>query len=235
MATWVLLFRYFRTVAPVPAPVSALTAMVFVICVALAVVVPETTATPLASLLVLQIFAASSGVVMPARRGYYDPLLSRGVGRAQLLSGQWLASTIGCVACWGGIAVLERGLSGPAAPDRALASGSLVALWLASSLPWAANVALPRSAAAIAWLVVLVAVLTTVPSGQAFLDGALARDAPSAWGAVATLVYPMGLVGRPLTPAQWLTVTPGLTLSFAAPVAAFLWFARADLPLEVSQ
>lgn len=235
MGTWMLLFHYFRIVAPVPALVSALTVTVFAACAVLAVAAPETTSAPLASLLVLQIFAASSGVVVPARRGYYDPLLSRGVSRLQVLWGHWLASTAVGAACWAGIAVLERLSSGPVTHDRALASGSLVALWLVSSVPWATNVALPRFAAAIAWLVMLVGMLTTVPSGQAFLAGTLAQETPSVWGAVATLIYPMGLVGRSLTTAQWLTVSPGLVLSLAAPVAAFVWFVRADLPLEVSQ
>jgi len=87
MATWILLFRFYRIVAPVPAPVSALALAVLAVCATLALVAPGATSAPLAALLVLQIFAASSGVVGPARRGYYDALLSRGVGRAQILWG----------------------------------------------------------------------------------------------------------------------------------------------------
>jgi hypothetical protein len=119
--------------------------------------------------------------------------------------------------------------------NPAMASGSLVALWLASSLPWAATVALPRFAAAIAWLVVLVTMLTTLPSGQAALVAALDDPAVAWWAAAATVVYPMGLVGRILSPAQWEMVAPALVLSVAAPAAAFAWFARADMPLEASQ
>src|SRR5688572_2339643 len=70
-----LLFRFFRIVAPVPALVSGLAAAVLVACAGLALMAPHATSAPLPSLLVLQIFAASSGVVGPARRGYYDTLL----------------------------------------------------------------------------------------------------------------------------------------------------------------
>ena len=131
---------------------------------------PHATSAPLAALLVLQIFAASSGVVGPARRGYYDTLLSRGVGRAQIL---W-RSLAGLDRAWcpvlgRGRAARSVGASRRRDRARARASGSLVALWLASSMPWAATVALPRFAAAIAWLVVLVTTLTTLPSGQSTL------------------------------------------------------------------
>lgn len=235
MGSWTLLFRFYRLVAPVPALVTRLALAVVAACAVLALVAPAVTTAPLASLLVLQIFAASSGVVGPARRGYYDPLLSRGIGRGQILWGHWLASASPGAGCWAVVALLDewttRGTDGP----RALASGSLVALWLASSVPWAATVALPRFAAAIAWLVVLVTLLTTLPSGQASLVAALDGDAAAPWAAVVALVYPMGLVGRTLSSAQWAVVAPSLVLSMLAPVLAFVWFTRADIPLEASQ
>ena len=235
MGTWILLFRFYRIVAPVPALVSALALTVLAVCAGLAIVAPRATTAPLASLLVLQIFAASSGVVGPARRGYYDALLSRGVGRAQLLSGHWLASSAPGAACWVAVALLDQVANPGSDVPRALAPGSLVALWLASSVPWAATVALPRFAAAIAWLVVLVTMLTTLPSGQASLVAALDGRTPSLWAALAALVYPMGLVGRTLSTTQWAVVAPGLVLSVLAPAVAFAWFTRADIPLEASQ
>jgi hypothetical protein len=120
-------------------------------------------------------------------------------------------------------------------PSRALTSGSLVALWLASTLPWAATVGLPRFAAAIAWLVVLVTSLATVPLGQATLIAVVDGRRGEPWAWVAALVYPMGLIGEPLTAGQWRMVWPGLVLSLSAPAAAFAWFCRADIPLEAAQ
>jgi hypothetical protein len=235
MRTPVLLFRFYRTVAPVPALVTALSGAVLLASAALAVVVPSGAAAPLAALLVLQIFAASSGVVGPARRGYYDPLLSRGIGRCQILWGHWLASTVPGAICWTAAALIDRMAGDGTGLPRAFTSGSLVALWLASSVPWAATVTLPRFAAAIAWLIVLVTTLTTLPSGQSFLASTIDGRAPSPWAPLVALVYPMGLVGLTLTPAHWRIVLPALVLSVAAPAAAFVWFARTDIPLEASQ
>lgn len=230
-----LLFRFFRIVAPVPTLVSGLAVAVLVACAGLALMAPHATSAPLPSLLVLQIFAASSGVVGPARRGYYDTLLSRGVGRAQILSGHWLASTAPGALCWGAVALLDRLATAADVTPRALTTGSLAALWLASSIPWAATVALPRFAAAIGWLVVLATTLTTLPSGQSSLVAALGGQATSHWSPVVALVYPMGLLGTTLSPAQWTIVAPALLLSVLAPASAFVWFTRADIPLEAAQ
>ena len=233
MRSWMLLFRFYRIVPPVPRLVWALALSVLAVCATLAVVSAGVPSAPLPTLLVLQIFAASSGVAGPARRGYYDALLSRGIGRAQILCGHWLASAAPGAVCWAAVALLDRLTPYGDGHNRAMASGSLVALWLASSLPWAATVALPRFAAAIAWLVVLVSMLTTLPSGQATLVAAL--DDLSVPAAIAVFVYPIGLVGQTLTPDQWTIVAPALVLSAAAPAGAFLWFTRTDIPLEASQ
>ncbi len=123
----------------------------------------------------------------------------------------------------------------PEDTPRALTSGSLVALWLVSSIPWATTVALPRFAAAIAWLVVLATTLTTWPSGQSALVSALDGQVASHWSPVVALIYPMGLLGATLSPAQWAIVRPALFVSVLAPALAFLWFIRADIPLEAAQ
>lgn len=234
MYQWLLLVRFFRIVPPVPLLVTVFSGATLVVAAGLAVFAPYATSAPLPTLLVLQIFAASSGAIGPARRGYYDALLSRGVGRSQLLWGHWMASLAPGTICWLIVAVLE-GLSTRAASPSALNSGSLVALWLASSLPWAGTVALPRFAGAIAWLVVLVATLTTIQASQSRLLTALDGGDATGLAPLAVVVYPMGLIGRSLTAEQWLVVAPALLVSFVAPAAAICWFCRADIPLEASQ
>ena len=237
MYHWLLLVRFFRIVPPVPLLVTVFSGAALVIAAGLALMAPHATSAPLPTLLVLQIFAASSGAIGPARRGYYDALLSRGVGRAQLLWGHWMASLTPGAISWLVVAVLERLSAGAAGTSAtsALSSGSLVALWLASSLPWAGTVALPRFAAAIAWLVVLVATLTTIPAGQSRLVAALDGGESTAWAPLAAVVYPMGLIGRSLTAEQWMVVAPALLLSIVAPAAALTWFCHTDIPLEASQ
>ncbi len=117
----------------------------------------------------------------------------------------------------------------------ALATGSVVAFWLASTLPWAVTVPLPRFPAGIGWLVGLATTLSTIPAGQAALLAALRHPHLVPWAPLAPVVYPMGLLGLELTPHQWRMVLPGLIASVLLSVATGLWFTRTDLPLETSQ
>ena len=235
MASCALLLRFFRIVPPVPRPVVLLCVGVVATSAGLALTAPARTRETLPGLLVLQIFAASSGVLGPARRGYYDSLLSRGVGRSVLLVGHWAASVAPGLLCWLCVAAIDRMVNPTRGPGAALSTGSLVAFWLASTLPWAVTAGLPRFAAGMGWLVGLVTALSTIPTGQTALLAALRHPDAVAWAPLAPVVYPMGLLGLELTPLQWRMVWPGLALSLALSMATGAWFARADLPLETSQ
>jgi hypothetical protein len=235
VAACALLLRFFRIVPPVPRPVVLLCVAAVVTSVGLAVIVPARTRDTLPGLLVLQIFAASSGVLRPARRGYYDSLLSRGVGRIALLLGHWAASIVPGLLCLFSVAALEAMVTQAPQSRGALATGSLVAFWLASTLPWAITAPLPRFAAGMGWLVGLVTALATIPAGQTTVLAALRHPELVGWAPLAPVVYPMGLLGVDLTPQQWRMVWPGLALSLVLSVAAGIWFACADLPLETPQ
>jgi hypothetical protein len=231
----VLLLRFFRIAPPVPRALVALCLGAVAVSACLALTVPARTRDTLPGLLVLQIFAASSGVLGAARRGYYDSLLSRGVGRGALLLGHWSASIAPGLLCWLAVAVLDGMVRDGNAAPRVLSSGTAVAFWLASTLPWAVTAALPRFAAGIGWLVGLVTALSTIPTGQTALVAALRHPDQVPWAPLAPVVYPMGLLGLELTPHQWRMVWPGLALSVVVATATGAWFARADLPLEASQ
>jgi hypothetical protein len=235
VASCVLLLRFFRIVPPVPRALVLLCVAAVAASACLALTAPARIRDTLPGLLVLQIFAASSGVLSAARRGYYDSLLSRGVGRTVLLVGHWSASTAPGLLCWLSVAALDRLVNDPDGPGGSLATGSLVAFWLASTLPWAITAALPRFAAGIGWLVGLVTALSTLPTGQTALLAALRHPDLVSWAPLAPVVYPMGLLGLELTPHQWRMVFPGLALSLILSTATGAWFARADLPLETSQ
>lgn len=235
MASCVLLLRFFRVVPPVPRALVVLCAAAVVTSACLALTAPARTHETLPGLLVLQIFAASSGVLGAARRGYYDSLLSRGVGRGALLLGHWMASITPGLTCWLSVATLDRLVNQSTGSRGALSTGSLVAFWLVSSLPWAITVSLPRFAAGIGWLVGLVTALSTIPAGQAALLDAVRHPDGVAWAPLAPIVYPMGLLGLELTPLQWRMVLPGLVMSLLLSIATGAWFTRADLPLETSQ
>jgi hypothetical protein len=230
--TVIFVAAFFRAAPPVTRPiVMALWAVAAAGCVAMAAgLAPGRTV--LTPLLVLQIFAASSGFGHSLRRGYYDLLLARGVPAIGMLTAHWVASIAPGVAAWLLVAGLEHVVSG--AEPAAMTSGSLVALALASTLPWAVTTPLPRFAAAIGWLVLLVTSLAVVPSGQAELVAALQAPDASLLGALAIVAYPMALIGLDAARLPVGTIGPGLLVALAAVSAALLWYRRTDAPLETA-
>lgn len=232
MASVAFLVAFFRAAPPVTRPmVLCLWGTAALGSVAMAAGVADG-ATVLTPLLVLQIFAASSGFGLAMRRGHYDLVLSRGIGVTGLMTAHWLASIAPGLGAWLAVALLERLLTsgGPAA----LTSGSVLAFLLASSLPWALTTPLPRFAAAIGWLVLLVTSLAVVPSGQLRLLDALRDPRPSVLGAVAVVSYPMGLLGDDAMRLPAGTAGPGLVCAIGSMLGALAWHRRAEVPLEAS-
>ena len=183
-------------------------------------------------LLVLHIFAASSGFGLAMRRGHYDLVLTRGVSVIGLMTAHWLASIVPGLTAWLAVAALEQIVSRGA--PAALTSGSALAFLLASSVPWALTTPLPRFAAAIGWLVLLVTSLAIVPSGQLHLLGALRAPQPSALGALAVMAYPMGLLGVDALQLPAGTISPGLACALLSMLGAVVWKGRAEVPLETA-
>ena len=232
MASITFLVAFFRAAPPVTRPMVLClwgTAALGSVAMAAGVVGGATVLTPL---LVLQIFAASSGFGLAMRRGHYDLVLSRGIGVTGLMTGHWLASIAPGLGAWVAVALVERlVVSGPSA---ATTSGSGLAFLLASSLPWALTTPLPRFAAAIGWLVLLVTSLAVVPSGQLRLLDALRDRRPTLLGAVAVVTYPMGLLGEDAMRLPAGTAGPGLACAIGSMLGALAWHRRAEVPLEAS-
>jgi hypothetical protein len=232
VASIVFLAAFFRAAPPVTRPmVSCLWGTAVLGSVAMAAGVANG-ATVLTPLLVLQIFAASSGFGLAMRRGHYDLVLSRGIGITGLMTAHWLASIAPGLCAWFAVALLERLVA--SGEPAALTSGSALAFLLASSVPWALTTPLPRFAAAIGWLVLLVTSLVVVPSGQMRLLDALRDRRPSVLGAVAVVTYPMGLLGDDAMRLPAGTAAPGLACAIGSMVGALAWHRRAEVPLEAS-
>ena len=232
MATLVFLMAFFRAAPPVTRPiVLCLWTIAGAGTVAMAAGLAAG-ATVLTPLLVLHIFAASSGFGLALRRGHYDLVLSRGISITGLMTAHWLASIAPGLAAWLGVAAVERLLSPP--QPAAFTSGSVLAFFLASSFPWAFTTSLPRFAAAIGWLVLLVTSLAIVPSGQLQLLGALRAPSPSALGALAVVAYPMGLLGVDAGQLPAGTITPGLGCALLSMLGAVAWNGRTEVPLETA-
>jgi hypothetical protein len=114
----------------------------------------------LGMLLFVQMFLASSGFLVRARRGHFDPILaSRSAsGRARVVACHWLASVLPGFLGWTVVYVTAWSLSGGAWSFASMGS-RFVALFIVSALAWTAGLALPRGAGGALWAAGLVAAL----------------------------------------------------------------------------
>jgi hypothetical protein len=114
----------------------------------------------LGMLLFAQMFLASSGFLVRARRGHFDPVLaSRSAsGRARVLACHWLASVLPGFLGWTVVYVTAWSFGGGAWSFASMGS-RFVALFIVSALAWTAGLALPRGAGGALWAAGLVAAL----------------------------------------------------------------------------
>jgi hypothetical protein len=184
--------------------------------------------------LLLQLFAASSGFEVPARRGHYDLLLTSGHRRIWVALVHWAISIAPGVLAWLVLAVGEVTARG-GADTNLLASGTCAAMGLVSTMPWAITVRLPRFSGGIGWLLVLTLSTSVLPSGRMPGSSGANEVSKSIWSAWEFLVYPAVFVGRELSIGDGLIAAPALALALAAMVAACRWVSRASIPLEAAQ
>ena len=229
------LLRFYCVVPPVPRLMIGTFAVIAVIAGAAVVSDPGRASGALAPVLLLQLFAASSGFAVPARRGHYDLLLTRGGSRVRAAVAHWVMSIAPGVASWLAVAAVER-VASQGSSGALVASGTWAAVFLVSTLPWAFTVALPRFSGGIGWLLVLVTVATTF--SRTVLDDwtvGSTRVEALVWPAWTVLVNPWAAVGHPLDHPQLLAVIPALAIAASAMALACRWAACADVPLEAAQ
>jgi hypothetical protein len=234
MRQFPLLLRFFWTVSPLPPLMPAACVAVTLVGAVQIVLDPHRAAGALVPLLLLLLFAASSGFAVPARRGHYDFILATGTSRVWIATAHWLMSILPGLGGWATLAGAELVMTRGGAATTA-SSGSLAALAVISTLPWALTVSLPRFAAAIGWLLAL-ALVTGNPYGR-FLSQPLENAGEGWWmeTAIATLLYPPLLLGESVAGAHSLVVLPVLLVSVGAMAYAFAWVDRQDIPLETAQ
>lgn len=112
----------------------------------------------LGMVLFAQMFLASSGFLVRARRGHFDPLLLGAGDRTGVLVWHWLVSIAPGAAGWICLAGAGCFMGSPAAVP-ALVGGRAVALFIVSSVAWAAGFALSRGAAGVMWMAAMVGLL----------------------------------------------------------------------------
>jgi len=229
------LVRFFHIVPPAPSMMMG-TFVVLTLAAAVAIVNDSRAAAgALVPVLLLQAFAASSGFTLPARRGHYDLLFTRGNGRISIALMHWMSSIAAGLGSWLILAGLEL-VTSAGARATLLASGTCAAVFLVSTLPWAMGVALPRFSAGIGWLLLAVTTTTTFPQGvMGEWTASSTRIEALAWPAWTFFVYPIGAIGQHLVRPQVMAVVPVLALAVFAMTVSCRWIAQRDVPLEASQ
>ena len=183
--------------------------------------------TGLGLILFAQMFLASSGFVGYARQGHFDPVLTRFRARARVAAAHWAVSIAPGAIAWFLLAAAGASAGAPAAMS-AIAGSRAAALLIVSSLAWVVGFALPRGAAGMLW----VALLMVLVLQRAELLAAPARAETIAAGALhaATLIVcPFLLLGtRP-------ALVPGaLAAAVVVPVLLLWWVCRRARVLDVS-
>ncbi len=224
MRRWIDVFRFFA-VAP-PMPLLMIGALVVVTSVAaIAIVVdPQMAVRALTPVLLLQLFACSSGFDVPARRGHYDLLMTRGQTRFQIVTAHWAASALPGVVGWLVLALIDEAVRADASQVSLFSTGTMAAMSLVSTLPWAFTLRLPRFAGAIGWLLLVTLAMLVAPD-------ALTTSIAAGGGAVSrALSDPPGLlaVGRAVSDPPGLLAV-GRALSGSPGLLAWLQTAGATL------
>ena len=182
--------------------------------------------TGLGMVLFAQMFVASSGFVGRARQGHFDPVLTRFRSRTAVASAHWLVSIAPGAIAWFTLAVAGAVGGAPAAMS-AIAGSRAGALLIVSALAWVIGFALPRGAAGMLW----VALLMVLVLQRAELLAAPARAETIATGALhaATLIVcPFLLLGK--HPG----LAPGaLAAAIAMPLVLLMWVWRRARVLDI--
>ena len=236
MTRWLYLARFFLVVPPMPRLMVG--ALVVVSCMSAVVILvePSRAAGALTPILLLQLFACASGFDVPARRGHYDLLLTHGEARRRIIVAHWVASALPGVFCWLLLGIVGYTANSGHSRTVLFNGGTLSAVFLVSTIPWATTVRLPRFSGAIGWLLIL-AMLSLAAPGMLVADLSTSIGGWKEWVRVAwaVLVYPPLLVGQRLDGRETLVVVPGVLFAIVGLLTAFWSVDRRDIPLEAAQ
>ena len=202
--------RYFVIVSIVP-PLFVGGFLVTIAAAAVRLASDATTgAEALTPVLILQLFVASSGFRVPARRGHFDLLLTSGAFRWHIAFAHCLVSVAPGLASWLCVGLLELAAS-HGTQNVSFTAGSCVAFVGASLAAWGAAVHSSRMAAAVGWLLVM--------------------SIPAVAGLVSPLRYLGARAGGP--EAMGLAIAGGCALALF--ITALCGIVRAGTPLEAAQ
>lgn len=150
--------NFFIVIRPWPAYALVALAAVTVLGIFTTWLDPAGLDSSLGMLLFVQMFLASSGFMVSARRGHFDPLLVHGRRRAAVLAAHCAVSIAPGAAAWLVLALAASALgSGTAA--SAMYGTRLAAFAIVSGVAWTLGYALPRGLGGVLWIGTLLIVL----------------------------------------------------------------------------
>ena len=178
-------------------PPYALTILVLVVFVGLwtTSVSPAELDSGLGMVLFVQMFLASSGFLVRARRGHFDPLLVGGGDRVATVAWHWIVSIAPGVSAWVCLGGAGYVLGSPAVAS-ALIGGRAAALFIVSALAWTAGFALPRGAAGVVWAAALLGLLLRGTDLLAPVSALPVSGVTTLGQALVVLVCPFLLIGN---------------------------------------
>lgn len=113
----------------------------------------------LGMILFVQMYLASSGFASRARQGHFDPILTSALSRTVIVASHWVVSIAPGLLAWLAVAAVAA-WSGSDTAASALSGQRAGGLLIVSSLAWTAGFALPRGAAGMLWMAMLVALVS---------------------------------------------------------------------------
>lgn len=135
----------------------------------------------LGMILFAQMFLASTGFVPRARQGHFDALLTGSYSRSLVVSAHWAVSVAPGVVAW--LLLVGAGLLAGSPILSALAGVRAAALVIVSAVSWAIGFGLPRGAAGMLWMALLMvlvlqrAELLAVPAGAGPIEAGIRHTA----------------------------------------------------------
>ncbi len=201
--------RYFLTASPHPRSVWLVCTAVVVIGGWTVSLDPAGVDTPLASLLVVQMFGAATGFCGPASRGRYDPLFVSGRPWSRIVLAHWAASCLPGWLAWLLIGVAELAVE-PGRPPFAFQPRAMAALLLVSAFTWSLTVRVSRFTGGVVWCGALFVAATLrvgaaiiTESGLSYLGFGVQPPTPT-WGNM------LQHAQSELDYAPWTAIFPGL-------------------------
>jgi hypothetical protein len=182
------------------------------------------------SILLVQLFAVSTGFTRFASRGYYDPVLVSGTGRFRVAGMHFLVSVLPGLSAWIAVGIAEAIRVG-SLDVLAFRPSAWTSLFLVSTIPWAISLRLPPLSGGAIWLVLSVAFLATGRGGSflGVVKQSVESTAPDFLkGLEFGLAFPLLLPGIRLPPSVLLALIGVSALAF---YLGALLVSRGEFPL----